>query len=155
MSSLTFIQFLNENTHTNLVTEFLNQCTHDQQKFYSKRDNCGPACIDMLWWAKNNKHLELRRVEGEFYADSVVYDKADFTTEMKQEFKLSGLDFNDPRDRKQWIEDSKYAEAWTHIPHYWLIDNENNIHDPTGYIQFIKTGLSSDLSPSRYHISEY
>lgn len=116
---------------------------------YGKRDMCGPACLDFIDWAKQ-QGIELKRVRGEFVADEVVSAKADFTPEMKKEFMQSGLDWNSAADRKAWIEQSKYAEEWKRVPHYWTVDKDGNIHDPSGYQQLVKTGLAKDLDPSRY-----
>jgi len=116
---------------------------------YGKRDMCGPACLDFIDWAKQ-QGIELKRVRGEFVADEVVSAKADFTPEMKKEFAQSGLDWNSAADRKAWIEQSKYAEEWKRVPHYWTVDKDGNIHDPSGYQQLVKTGLAKDLDPSRY-----
>jgi hypothetical protein len=116
---------------------------------YGKRDQCGPACLDFIDWAKQ-QGIELKRVRGEFVADEVVHAKADFTPEMKKEFMQSGLDWNSAADRKAWIEQSKYAEEWKRVPHYWTVDKDGNIHDPSGYQQLVKTGLAKDLDPSRY-----
>ena len=116
---------------------------------YGKRDQCGPACLDFIDWAKK-QGIELKRVRGEFVADQVVSAKADFTPEMKKEFAQSGLDWNSAADRKAWIEQSKYAEEWKRVPHYWTVDKDGNIHDPSGYQQLVKTGLAKDLDPSRY-----
>ena len=70
---------------------------------------------------------------------------------MKREFAKQGLDFNDPTARKQFIESNpKYSEEWKKIPHYWLQDKQGNTYDPTGHIQFVKTGLSTDLDKDRY-----
>jgi len=129
-----------------LVAEFL----QSTGQTFSKRDTCGPACIDFISWARREKGIELKRVRGEFVADQVVHAKADFTPEMKQEFAQSGLDWNSAKDRKAWIEQSKYAEEWRRVPHYWTVDKDGNIHDPSGYQQIVKTGLASDLDPSRY-----
>ena len=142
-SFLSFVDYLIE---SNLVDEFLNST---KEKF-SKRDTCGPACIDFISWAKREKGIDLTRVRGEFVADEVVSAKADFTPEMKKEFAQSGLDWNSAKDRKAWIEQSKYAEEWRRVPHYWTVDKDGNIHDPSGYQQIVKTGLASDLDPSRY-----
>ena len=116
---------------------------------YGKRDNCGPACLDFIDWAKQ-QGIELKRVRGEFVADEVVSAKADFTPEMKKEFMQSGLDWNSAKDRKAWIEQSEYAEEWRRVPHYWTVDKDGNIHDPSGYQQLVKTGLAKDLDPKRY-----
>jgi hypothetical protein len=135
-----------EGKESNLVDEFLKSTT---QK-YNKRDMCGPACLDFIDWARREKGIDLKRVRGEFIADEVVSAKADFTPEMKKEFFRSGLDWNSAEDRKAWIEQSKYAEEWKGVPHYWTVDDKGNIHDPSGYQQLIKTGLAKDLDPSRY-----
>ena len=104
----------------------------------------------MIDWAKS-RGIELQRYEGYFTADSVVSDKADFTRDMKKEFTSLGLDFNDADARKHFIKtNQKYAEEWKQIPHYWLQDSSGEIYDPTGYIQFIETGLARDLDKSRY-----
>ena len=97
------------------------------------------------------KGLELQRYGGYFVADNVVYDKADFTKEMKREFLQQGLDFNDPHARKEFIgSNSEYSEEWKKVPHYCLQDKQGNVYDPTGYIQFVNTGLAKDLASSRY-----
>ena len=151
---LKFKSFLLEsnNGHSNLVNDFLNDLqTKPNLQFYKKRDNCGPACSDLISYAKK-RGIELKRVRGEFHGDSVVHDKKDFTSDMKNEFKSSGLDFNNASHRKQWLENHpKYKDEWKKIPHYWTVDNSGNIHDPTGNEQIIKTGLSSDLNKNRYH----
>lgn len=131
---------------SDLVDEFLKSTGGK----YGKRDMCGPACLDFRDWARREKGIELKRVRGEFVADEVVSAKADFTPEMKKEFAQSGLDWNSAADRKAWIEQSKYAEEWKRVPHYWTVDSEGNIHDPSGYQQLVKTGLAKDLDPSRY-----
>lgn len=145
-----YSKFIAENSDDDLVSEFLKSISPRELRYYSIRDNCGPAALDMMYWAKK-KGIDLTKHGGFFVADHVVYDKADFTKEMKIEFKHSGLDFNNPDDRKQFIETNpKYSEEWKKIPHFWLQDAQGNIYDPSGYIQFVKTGLSSDLDKSRY-----
>jgi GNAT superfamily N-acetyltransferase len=140
----------NNESPDHLVSEFLKNISPKELRYYTIRDNCGPAALHMKDWAEG-KGIDLIRHEGYFVADTVVYDKADFTKEMKREFIEQGLDFNDPTARKQFIESNpKYSEEWKKIPHYWLQDKQGNIYDPTGYIQFVKTGLSSDLDKSRY-----
>lgn len=121
---------------------------------YNKRDNCGPSALDFLDWADSKGIKGLKRMKGYFKADSVVHDKADFTKEMKKEFLASGMDFNSASARKKWLEDSKYADEWKRIPHYWVEDGKGNIYDPSGQGQIIKTGLAKDLSKSRYQQGE-
>ena len=136
----------NSNSNENLTKQFLDKVSPNMMKFYSKRDNCGPACLDMM-----SMFPHLKRIRGYFRADSVVHDKNDFTPEMKKEFHKTGMDFNNPLHRKQFIETSpKYAEEWKKIPHFWLKDADGNIHDPVGDLQFIKTGFSTDLNKNRY-----
>jgi hypothetical protein len=145
-----FISEEDKTTHTNLVSDFLNSTNPTTRKFYSTRDNCGPACYDLIDHAKS-KGINLKLIRGEFKGDSVVHSKKDFTKEMKKEFKSSGLDFNNKEHRKQWIETNpKYSEEWKNIPHYWTKDEKGNIHDPTGNSQIIKKGFSKDLNSSRY-----
>lgn len=143
-------EILNESSSTDLVSQFLKSIPPKELKYYSIRDNCGPAALHMMRWARE-KGLELQRYGGYFVADNVVYDKADFTKEMKREFLQQGLDFNDPHSRKEFIESTpEYSEEWKKVPHYWLQDKQGNVYDPTGYIQFVNTGLAKDLAPLRY-----
>jgi hypothetical protein len=142
---------INESVSIDLVTDFLKSIHPKELRYYSIRDNCGPAALHMKDWAKS-KGIELQRYGGYFTADDVAYDKADFTKEMKREFLRQGLDFNDPNARKQFIKSNpEYSEEWKKIPHYWLQDKLGSVYDPTGYIQFIKTGLAKDLNSSRYN----
>ncbi|MEM2159378.1 MAG: hypothetical protein QXN55_00280 [Candidatus Nitrosotenuis sp.] len=84
----------------------------------------------------------MKRVKGEFKADKVVYDKADFTKEMRTDFISRKYgDFNSAADRKRFIEEF-YPEEWKLIPHYWVEDSRKNIYDPSGYPQFIKLKLA-------------
>lgn len=133
---------------SDLVDEFLKTRSPKELAFCRRRDNCGPAAIDMMFWAKA-QGIDLQRVQGYFVADSVVYAKADFTKEMRQELTQQGLDFNNPLDRKNFIE-ANYSDEWRKIPHYWLTDRQGKIYDPTGELQFIRTGLAKNLNPSRY-----
>lgn len=143
-------EILNESSSMELVSQFLKSIPPKELRYYSIRDNCGPAALHMMSWARE-KGLELKRYGGYFVADNVVYDKADFTKEMKREFLQQGLNFNDPHARKEFIEsNSEYSEEWKKVPHYWLQDKQGNVYDPTGYIQFVKTGLAKDLATSRY-----
>ena len=143
-------EILNESSSTDLVSQFLKSIPPKELRYYSIRDNCGPAALHMMSWARE-KGLELQRYGGYFVADNVVYDKADFTKEMKREFLQQGLDFNDPHSRKEFIESTpEYSEEWKKVPHYWLQDKQGNVYDPTGYIQFVNTGLAKDLASSRY-----
>ena len=133
-----------------LVSQFLKSITPKELRYYSIRDNCGPAALHMMDWAKE-KGIKLNRVHGYFVADNVLYDKADFTKEMKHEFLQQGLDFNNPKSRREFIASNpKYSKEWKRVPHYWLQDDRGTVYDPTGYTQFIKTGLAKDLDKSRY-----
>ena len=143
-------EFITESASSDLVTDFLKNISPRELRYYSIRDNCGPAALHMKDWAAA-KGPELQRYGGYFVADKVVYDKDDFTKEMKRDFLRHGLDFNDPAARKQFIESNpEYSDEWKKIPHYWLQDQNGNVYDPTGPIQFIKTGLAKDLAKTRY-----
>lgn len=118
------------------------------QKIYGIRDNCGPATYDLIFFMNDNG-ISAEQVQGYFKCDIPVHDKRDFTTEMKVEFKESGLDWNSSQDRLEWIKASKYYEEWLKCPHYWVEIN-GEIFDPSGEAQFIGSGLATDLDPSRY-----
>jgi hypothetical protein len=134
-----------------LVNDFLSTKTNHERRFYAIRDNCGPAASDMRNWLENTKGIKTKRVRGEFVADDIVSEKADFTPDMKKEFIGAGLDWNIPEDRYNFIKNNpKYATEWKKIPHYWLTDDHGEIYDPTGYIQFINSGLATDLNKRRY-----
>lgn len=121
-------------------------------KSYGKRDNCGPACYDLIHHAKKKSNTELQIVKGHFEADHPVHEKADFTKEMRAEFKKTGKDFSNKQHRKEFIENHPtYSKENKMIPHYWTKDQQGNIHDPSGHNQFVKKGLSKDLDASRYH----
>lgn len=140
-------KIIKENQSKNLVDHFHASLTQKQKALYAKRDNCGPAVLDFLDHAKNP---ELKRVRGYFKADKVVSEKNDFTTGMKKEFNDSGLNFDNPKHREDWINKSKYAEDWKSIPHYWAKHSNGDIHDPSGHAQFVKSGYAADLNPERY-----
>lgn len=143
-------KILPESVSSDLVSTFLKSISPKELRLYSVRDNCGPAALHMKDWAEG-QGINLQRYGGYFTADNVVYDKADFTKDMKKEFLRQGLNFNDTEARKQFIETNpKYSEEWKKIPHYWLQDSQGQVYDPTGYIQFVKTGLAKDLNSARY-----
>ena len=136
-----------------LIAQWKQTISPSELKYFCKRDNCGPAALSFMQFLTKHGAQELNRVEGYFKADSVVYDKADFTEEMKQEFISDGGNWNDANDRKQWIETSEYADQWKFIPHYWVQDSQGNIYDPVGEEQFIKTKLAADLNKDRYSLT--
>ena len=143
-------EIVTESKPSTLVAEFLASLSPGELDYYRIRDNCGPAALHMKDWARE-RGIELHRYHGHFAADHVVHDKDDFTKEMKHDFAQQGLDFNDPQQRKEYIElHPTYSEEWKKVPHYWLQDDQGNIYDPVGHIQFVKTGLARDLNPSRY-----
>lgn len=139
---------------SDLTHEFLNSISRKDIDFYSKRDSCGIACLDMKAWAMENHGVELVRVRGEFLADTVVSEKADFTKKMKAEFMATGGDFSSPSERKAFIESHPdYKDEWKKIPHYWLVDEDGNIHDPSGPYQIIREEFAENLDASRYLMS--
>ena len=124
-------------------------------KRFCTRDNCGPAALDIMSFAKDKYGIELdspfaNKTQGFFRADRVVSGKRDFTTQMKKEFKNDGGNWNDDKERESWIENSKYSEGWKYIPHYWLVDEKGNIYDPVGQEQFIDAKYAKDLDKNRY-----
>ena len=123
--------------------------------YYCRRDNCGPAALDIMMFAKKEYGIELdspfpNKTQGYFKADKVVSGKKDFTQEMKIEFLEDGGNFNSAKERRVWIENSKYSESWKYIPHYWLVDKKGNIYDPVGQEQFVDKKYAKDLDPNRY-----
>jgi hypothetical protein len=134
----------------NIVDEFLNSLSTNELRMYSIRDNCGPATIHFISFAKDH-NITLNRVHGEFKLDTWLHDKRDFTPKMKQEFLSSGLNWNSDNDRLMWIKTSKlYSQDWKWCPHYWAEDASGKIYDPAGELQFIKTKLAKNLSKNRY-----
>lgn len=132
------------------VEDFLASVPQVQRVWYYKRDNCGPAALDLIEFAKK-RNVQLARVRGCFTADVPVSAKADFTPEMKQQLIDSGLDFNNEADRNTFINSNQeYAEEWKNIPHFWTVDSEGAIHDPSGYYQFVRTALAADTDRWRY-----
>lgn len=115
---------------------------------YCIRGNCGPAAIYLVDFFKIHK-IEAERIKGHFKCDIPVHDKEDFTSEMKLEFRKSGLDFNSSEDRLNWIKESSYYQEWLLCPHYW-VEVDGEIFDPSGKAQFIDTGLALNLETYRY-----
>ena len=73
-------------------------------KYYCRRDNCGPAALDLKSFAKQEYGIELEspfpnKTQGFFRADKVISGKKDFTKEMKQEFLDGGGNFNNAKER--------------------------------------------------------
>lgn len=115
---------------------------------YGIRGNCGLAAIYLVDFFKAH-NIESERIKGHFKCDIPVHDKEDFTAAMKFEFRQSGLDFNNPKDRLNWIKESSYFQEWLLCPHYW-VEVDGEIFDPSGKAQFIDTGLSLSLDIHRY-----
>ena len=137
-----------------LIQQFRQEVGPKQCSIYDKRDNCGPATLDFISWAKSKGIKDLKRIDGYFKADIPVSSKKDFTREMKQEFLNDGGDWNNAKERFKWISKSKYAEQWKYIPHYWVEDSNGKIYDPTGQQQFIDAGYAKDLNPDRYVLTD-
>jgi hypothetical protein len=136
-----------------LIDAWKKETSDSEIKYFCKRDNCGPAAIDFRNWAQS-LGIKLKRIEGFFHADKVVSGKRDFTPEMKDEFLDQGGNFNNPKEREEWVENSKYSDQWKFIPHYWLEDNKGTVYDPVGQEQFIDMGYAKDLNKKRYTLTD-
>ena len=145
---------LNEDTTIDLVQQFRQEAGFQQCNIYDKRDNCGPTALDFISWAESKGIKDLKRINGYFKADIPVSTKRDFTREMKQEFLNDGGDWNNAKDRFEWISNSQYSEQWKYIPHYWVENPNGKIYDPVGQQQFIDAGYSKDLNPDRYTLTD-
>lgn len=122
---------------------------NDHYKYsYGIRDNCGIAAIDLMEFLIS-RGFNAERIQGNFKCDIPVHNKKDFTKEMMVEFNKTGLDFNAPKDRLEWIQSSSYFEEWLLCPHYW-VEVEGEILDPSGEAQFVESGLAKDLDSKRY-----
>jgi len=137
-----------------LIQQFRKESGIKQCSIYDKRDNCGPAAIDFISWAKSKGIEGLKRINGYFKADIPASSKRDFTREMKQEFLNDGGNWDSDKERFDWISNSKYAEQWKYIPHYWVEDTNGKIYDPVGQQQFIDTGYAKDINPDRYTLTD-
>jgi hypothetical protein len=136
--------------NSKLTEEFLkSQCSQDLI-LYGIRDNCGFAASNMKIWSEKIG-IKLKIVRGLFRTDNPVYEKKDFTDEEKQLFLKTNLNFNYKKDRLKFIYSNvRILEEFKKVPHTWLIDSNDNIHDPSGYLQFVKKNFSKDLNKKRY-----
>jgi len=138
--------------YQDLIQKFLNE--YDFMYDPGKRDNCGLAASDMMIWIDNNYGIKTKRIRGWFYCNEFVYSKKDFTPEMKYKLIKDGYVWDSSSSRKKWLLDNGYSEDYKFVPHYWLEDKQKNIIDPSGDLQFIKTGLVSNLNNDRYNLSK-
>ena len=144
---------IEENITQNLIDAWKKETSDSEIKMFCKRDGCGPAALDLMSFAEE-RGIELKRIEGFFHADKVASEKKDFTPEMKDEFLDQGGNFNNAKEREEWVENSKYSDQWKFIPHYWLEDDKGNIYDPVGQEQFIDMGFAKDLNKERYTLTD-
>ena len=144
---------IEENITQNLIDAWKKETSDSEIKMFCKRDGCGPGALDFKNFAKE-RGIELKRIEGFFHADKVASEKKDFTPEMKDEFLDQGGNFNNAKEREEWVENSKYSDQWKFIPHYWLEDDKGNIYDPVGQEQFIDMGFAKDLNKERYTLTD-
>ena len=144
---------IEENITQNLIDAWKKETSDSEIKMFCKRDGCGPGALDFKNFAKE-RGIELKRIEGFFHADKVASEKKDFTPEMKDEFLDQGGNFNNAKEREDWVENSKYSDQWKFIPHYWLEDDKGTIYDPVGQEQFIDMGFAKDLNKERYTLTD-
>lgn len=135
-----------------LVSDFLSSVCESDYHTYSIRDNCGLACIDFSTWCIKNHGLQLSRIRGYVSVDKVLADREDFTNTMRVELRSAGLNFNSQSDRILFLEtNDRYCEKWKLAPHYWMIDDNRNLYDPSGKMQFIDSGFVGSLDVSKYN----
>ena len=144
---------IEENITQNLIDAWKKETSDSEIKMFCKRDGCGPGALDFKNFAKE-RGIELKRIEGFFHADKVASEKKDFTPEMKDEFLDQGGNFNNAKEREEWVENSKYSDQWKFIQHYWLEDDKGTIYDPVGQEQFIDMGFAKDLNKERYTLTD-
>ena len=141
-----------ENNVSISVEELLNQFKKeykDSITYGCIRDNCGIPAIDLEMYA-NKFGFHIPRVYGKFKVDSPQLSKKDFTPDELKQMKDQKYNPNNINDRYLYAKENNLLDELKYIPHYW---NEFNgqIIDFTGYTQFVKTGLASDLDTSRYY----
>ena len=134
------------------IKEFLT--SSGKRRYYSIRDNCGPCALDFIDFMKNKYNIILTRVQGEFYTDVPVHTKYDFYKDELDAMKKANLNPNNDDDRIKFMHDNDLIERQKYIPHYWVVDNKKTIIDPSGYLQFVKSGMSKDLNNSRYIVKK-
>jgi hypothetical protein len=54
----------------------------------------------------------------------------------------------------QFVKKFDLSDRQKRIPHFWNVDESGLIIDLSGYSQFVKSGLSTDLNNSRYDYKE-
>ena len=96
-----------------LTAEYLSILKPKDVSFLSKRENICFGIQDFTLWILKNYGLSVYSVSGVFFAENFVFDKIDFTFEMKSEFNKSNLNFNKKEDRKLWIETNHYSDELT------------------------------------------
>lgn len=143
------LQDVNYDTY---IEEFLT--SSGRRKYYSIRDNCGPCALDFIDFMKTRHNIGLTRVQGEFYTDVPVHSKHDFYKDELVAMAKINLNPNSDNDRIKYMIDNDLVDRQKYIPHYWTVDNNGKIIDPSGYLQFVKSGLSKDLNDSRYFVKK-
>ncbi len=142
---------MNDELKKQYIDEFLKNSKLNT--FYAIRDNCGPCAYDFVLYMETKHNILLRRIRGEFRCDKPVHTKKDFYPEEIEDMKHKNLNPNNDSDRIKYMNDNNLVERQKLIPHYWTVMEDNTIIDPSGFLQFVKTGLAKDLNDSRY-ISE-
>lgn len=135
---------------TELVTEFW-VLHRNARRSMLRRDNCGETACKLMWFLQS-RGIDAERVQGEFLTDYPVYEFWDFTDQQRMEMRDHGLNPRRADDRYAYMTKMSLNSEHCRIPHYWLLV-EGEIVDPSGNAQFLRTGLSSDLNPSRYDTS--
>ena len=128
--------------------ELINSFNETLTPFDLKRGNCGLTAANLVVYLQK-RGIDSRRQEGSFKVDTPSYIKNDFAYEELMDAKKKGYNMNEREDRIKYAKDVDLIDELKLIPHYWVeIDDE--IVDPTGYAQFVKTKLSKDLDKLRY-----
>jgi hypothetical protein len=132
------------------IRDFFNICK-EEFIYGQKRDNCGViACAFELFM--KSQGIEMKRVNGNFIADYGVFAQLDFFKEELIEMEKLKLNPKKLEDRMCFVKMFSLEERQKEIPHYWNVDVNGLIIDLSGYSQFVKTKLASNLNIDRYKV---
>ena len=133
--------------HYDLIQSFKDQ--YDYWDYGQIRDHCGIISADFKKYC-DDRNISCQRVSGYFETDNPCLSLKSFKNNEIFQMKQAGYDIHNENDRRAFAIDNNLIEELKNIPHYWNVVSDGII-DLSGYSQFVKTHLSSDLSVWRYH----
>jgi hypothetical protein len=139
----------NDNLTINDIIELFKIKYPNIIKYGNIRDNCGVVAAEFEEFAEKNGFYA-PRVFGTFTLDKIDLNIKNFYKSELLDMQREGLNSHNKEDRLAYVKQHHLENELKSSPHAWN-EYKGKIIDFSGFNQFVKSNLASNLNSNRYH----